>query len=358
MIVPVYNGGSWLKQCIDSILGQTFRDLECWLIDDGSTDGSGAVCDAAAAKDSRVHVIHKQNEGLMATWMRGVRESNAPYLSFVDCDDWIEPDMLEKMAAALEPEPFNREREERSPAQVICGNYIIEREKPGAAGTQQGKSGTAETQQEFKKSAAAPGVYTGERLQREIKDRLLGNEERTLILSRCMKLTSRKLIEDNLHYCDPAVKMGEDVSIMVPALLDADRVVVLDDAYDYHYRFVGGSMVHRYDSGMYDNMVRLRQILYHVVDDKNVPDGRMMADREFLFLLFYVMKNEIRRNGVPFSQIEARVQEICRAENTPALIRNYPGKITDPANRILSFMMRKPAGARIRIVKKIFDLKG
>lgn len=366
VIVPVYNGGDYLHECVDSILGQTFRNFELWLVDDGSTDGSGAVCDQTASADARAHVVHKQNEGLMATWMRGVRESRAPYLCFVDCDDWISRDMLEKMAAQLDGAPGNageakaqetghcaQTEEGQELREIICGNYVIEREgNPQTADRKKVRS-------EEKYNAAAPGIYTGEKLEKEIRQKLLGNEERTLIFSRCMKLISRALIEENMHYCDPAVRMGEDVNIMVPAILDAERVVVMDRTdCDYHYRFVDSSMVHKYDPGMYDNMIRLRKILYHVMEDKNVPAGRVMADREFLFLLFFVMKNEIRRAGVPVQTIVDRIREICRKEDTPCMIRDYPGKITVPVNRILVFMMRKPTSFRIRMARLLFNIRG
>lgn len=99
VVVPVYNGEKYLGQCIDSILGQTFSDFELILLDDGSPDGSGAICDSYADKDSRVRVIHKANEGINRTRWRGVQEARAEWVSFSDDDDTMEPDALEKLYA-------------------------------------------------------------------------------------------------------------------------------------------------------------------------------------------------------------------------------------------------------------------
>ncbi len=337
VIVPVYNGENYLQACIDSVLAQTFPDFELWLIDDGSRDESGSICDHAAAMDPRVHVIHKENEGLMATWIRGVKESRAPYLCFLDCDDWLEQDCLSKMTAALAENP------EKPVKQVICGGYVIEREWNRT--------------QEKKQNAAAPGIYEGERLRTQIKERLLGNENRTLILSRCMKLISRRLLLDNLHFCDPAIRMGEDVSITVPALLDAERVVVLKDNCDYHYRFVSNSMAHGYDAGMYDNIKRLCGILHREVDEKKIPNGHLQVEQEFLFLFLLVLKNEVRRQGVRESEVIARVQELCRKENATERIRKFGKPVQDPANRLLLLVMKHPSGLTIRAVRTVFLLQ-
>ena len=102
VIIPVYNVADYLPQCLDSVLSQDHRDLEVILIDDGSTDASGAVCDAYAAADSRVRVIHQKNGGGAAAKNAGLRIATGTYLSFVDSDDYLEPDVYGYMLSALE----------------------------------------------------------------------------------------------------------------------------------------------------------------------------------------------------------------------------------------------------------------
>ena len=92
VIVPVYNTEPYLPRCIDSILGQSFTDFELLLVDDGSTDGSGAICDAYAAKDSRVRVFHKENGGVSSARNLGLDNAKGEWVTFIDSDDFIEDD--------------------------------------------------------------------------------------------------------------------------------------------------------------------------------------------------------------------------------------------------------------------------
>ncbi len=91
VVVPVYNIESYFRKCIESIITQTFKDIEIILIDDGSTDSSGIICDEYSGKDSRIRVIHKEHEGLSCARNDGISSSSSPYIMFVDGDDWVEP---------------------------------------------------------------------------------------------------------------------------------------------------------------------------------------------------------------------------------------------------------------------------
>lgn len=105
VLVPVYNVAPWLDECIASIVNQTERDLEIILIDDASTDGSGEIADAWAARDERITVIHKPvNLGLYDSRNMSVRLARGDYIAFVDSDDYIKPDMFSKMLALLRRE--------------------------------------------------------------------------------------------------------------------------------------------------------------------------------------------------------------------------------------------------------------
>lgn len=99
--VPVYNTKNYLPHCLDALLAQTYEDIEILLIDDGATDGSGAVCDAYAVRDSRVRVIHKENGGVSSARNRAIDEAAGEYLLFVDSDDCIHREMAEIYARAL-----------------------------------------------------------------------------------------------------------------------------------------------------------------------------------------------------------------------------------------------------------------
>ena len=330
VIVPVYNKSKYFARCVESILNQSYRKIAVYLVDDGSTDGSGAVCDAYERRDSRVRVIHKQNEGPMKTALRGAMESTEPYVMFVDSDDWIEPEMISEMVRHLTG----------SCSEVVCCGLQIDREWNGTS-----------VQED---NAAPPGTYTGERLQKEIRDRILGNEHRLILVSRCVKLFSRQLIVDNARWCDASIRMGDDLNVVIPALLDAERIVIMDHAFYYHYIFDQASLVHSYDPGMYQNMVRLREIIGEFLREKMVPDADRMADREFLILLFSVMKNELRSRQQDQAE---RIREICKGSHIRDLIRKTGFTAADPVNRLLLFMMRRPEVVRIWLVRSIFRLR-
>lgn len=138
VIVPVFNVAGYLPQCVDSILSQDYGNLEVILIDDGSTDGSGEICDRYAALDSRVRVIHQKNGGAAAAKNAGLRLATGEYLAFADSDDYLEPDaygflmkvLLETGADAVQGsfrEVYrNRAEEQRISEEILEGyDYLL-----------------------------------------------------------------------------------------------------------------------------------------------------------------------------------------------------------------------------------------
>lgn len=102
IIVPVYKVAKYLPKMIESVLAQTYTDFELWLVDDGSPDNCGEICDSAAAKDNRVKVLHKVNGGAASARNAAMEVAQGKYFHFIDSDDWIEPNMLELLVTAAE----------------------------------------------------------------------------------------------------------------------------------------------------------------------------------------------------------------------------------------------------------------
>lgn len=150
VIVPVYRAEAFLKTCTDSILGQTFSDLELLLVEDGSPDGSGALCDAIAAADPRVRVFHKENGGVSSARNLGIREARGRFLAFADADDWFAPNALEVLHTLAK---------EAGADTAGCAHYRAEV--------------TGETAVE--PGALPPGVYGPEEIREGIVYRLLGD---------------------------------------------------------------------------------------------------------------------------------------------------------------------------------------
>lgn len=102
VIIPIYNAEIYLRRCIDSVLAQTYRNLEIIVVDDGSSDTSGAICDEYTAKDNRVQIVHQKNGGVSAARNAGLNLATGDYIGFVDADDYIAPDMYEYLLGLIQ----------------------------------------------------------------------------------------------------------------------------------------------------------------------------------------------------------------------------------------------------------------
>ena len=334
IVIPVYNVEQYLDECMNSVLKQTYAHLDIILVDDGSKDNSSKMCDAYGELDSRVQVLHKKNGGLMSAWMAGVEIARGDYLVFVDSDDWIEADMLEELA-------FHATGSDR---EIICSNYIIEK--------------TEKAQSIKIKQAMKPGIYDRKAIEQELFPVLLGLEERSIHASRCMKLISRKLIVENLQYLNQQVTMGEDLSIMLPAILDAERIVVLEEGFFYHYRFVNASMAHKYSSNLYEMVSLLENTMQRTIEQKlrSLETRNMFLEnlkKEYIFLLFLVLKNELRGPG---QGMYARIQHILQDAKYEKQLDGVEIDVTGLANKFLFYIWKKENVFRITIGRLIINI--
>lgn len=331
VIVPVYNKEAYLRACVDSILGQAYQNMEVILVDDASTDGSGRICEEYGHADDRVQVIHKENGGPTAACVAGMAAACGDYYMFVDSDDYVEPVMLREMAAHL----TGRKGE------IVCCNHLLEKRKA--------------TEPVY--STASPGVYQGEELKREILAKLIGQEQKVIPLSRCMKLCEKSVFAGNEKYYDYGIRFGDDSNMMYPAFLNSTRVVVMKEALFYHYRYVEGSIIHRYDAGIYESVQKLMQSLTAAARDKKAPDGEAAAAREYCYLLLYVMKNELRS---PDRDYRRKIREIFGTPEIRARFHDTPLPVSGKANALLYLAARHPEGiwtAAARILLKLYDTK-
>lgn len=328
VIVPVYKAMQWLERCVQSIAGQTWENLEIILVDDGSPDDCPRLCDEWAQRDERIRVIHKTNGGPMSACITGAQQSSGDYLCFVDSDDWVDTCMVEKMLEASSD--CGRE--------VICGNYIQEESRRSFAVIQ----------------PLEPGSYAGAALQDKVFCRLLGEERRPITLSRCMKLYSRRLIIENLHYCDPFIRMGDDVNFILPALLDAERIVILKDAAYYHYLFLRDSLVHSYDPGLFESVTKLTRAAAGIMQEKGVSNWKEQTQRELLLLFFLEIKNEVRSNRAGWRQ---RLRTACMSGEVQTALRETTLTLEDWRNRLLYRVIRKPDFVMLSVIRGLFWLQ-
>lgn len=233
VIVPVYNTEKYLRECIDSILAQTFSDFELILVDDGSPDGSGAICDEYADKDPRIQVIHQENGGVTSARKAAMRIAHGEWISFVDSDDWIHPNMFERMIAKAS---------ETSADMVICDVSLEYGEKTE-------RLPTLAEEGLYQKNALRDTIYPTMLL--DTKARRPG-----ILGSSCNKLFHRNLVETVFWQVDDSFVYGEDALFCYGALLESNRIFVLRESL-YHYRQHSASAMHQYNGDRcYKNALR------------------------------------------------------------------------------------------------------
>ncbi len=331
IIVPVYNKEAYLRECVDSILEQTYRRTEVILVDDESTDKSGRICDEFGQADGRVRVIHQKNGGPTAACVAGMEAASGGYYMFVDSDDYLEPETLAEMADRLAGVP----------GEIVCCDHLVEKQR----GTERVKNGVA------------PGIYEGEQLREQIKARLIGEEKKVIPLSRCMKLCEKSLFAGNEAYYDYSLRFGDDTNLMYPALLESSRVVIMKDAFYYHYRYVEDSLVHGYDEGLSAGVDRLMAAVKRTAEEKKAPDAATAVAREHCYMLLYVMKNELRAPGKDYRK---RIQTIFGEEKVRAMVQNTPIAVTERSNQLLYLGMTYPGGVLLRVLRlilRVYDRK-
>lgn len=212
VIVPVYNTSEYLSKCVRSIMGQTYGKLEILLVDDGSTDASGALCDALAGEDERIRVFHKENGGSSSARNLGISEAKGAYIGFIDSDDFIEPDMYEQLVDALQ------------------GGYEI---------AQAGRNEIDE------QGNVLPDICIPPEQKEEIAS---ADFMRELLMHRgdcsfCTKLIKRELFE-GLQF--PEGLLNEDFRLLIQMLIRTTGVVSLP-GYKYHVFYRPGSNSRRTD---------------------------------------------------------------------------------------------------------------
>lgn len=201
VIVPVYNVEKYLDRCMASLLAQTYTKLEIILVDDGSTDNSGLMCDGYAQKDRRIKVVHKENGGLSDARNAGLKIAHGAFIGYVDSDDWIEADMYEKMyQACMEHD-----------AQLAVCRYA----------------------REYKDHSDTGGSAKTVALDRDelLRIYICGHEEYIIYNSVWSKLYKRELV-DGLIF--PKGRNSEDIMYTTAAFCRLVRAVYLDECL-YHY---------------------------------------------------------------------------------------------------------------------------
>lgn len=269
VIVPIYNAADYLEKCLDSIVAQTLKDIEIILIDDGSIDGSGEICKKYLS-DSRVTYYHKENEGLAAARDDGMLYARGEYIGFVDADDWLKPEMYEKM--------YNAAKSNDSDV-VFCN-------------CQENEDGHIFTPE------MPEGAYVRDEIKEQILPKTLayiGKDGTKRAIRWCNWLRIYKtdtLNKNNIRF-DRRLRRSQDLQLTYEATLVAQNYYYIAEPL-YHNRVVLDSLSRGYTKNMWPLYTYLIEILYK--DTENFKEMDLM-DQMHLRAFFFAtdcIENEMK----------------------------------------------------------------
>lgn len=277
VIIPVYNTEKYLESCIESILNQTYQNLEIIIVDDGSIDGSPVICDSYEKKDSRIKVIHKENEGLGYTRNCGLKHATGEYVSFLDSDDILDVNTYEYCIREMKKHQadasfFGRKTFTES------GEYTINTNIPKKL------------------------IYVGKEVIEEFAKHYIGwfqYEQTTPYIkeSSCCALYRRDIIENNhLQFPSERECLSEDAFFNMDICRNAECVMIIPKDF-YHYRYNPNSLTTKYDAERYKRVVGYyHKLLEYIEKFPEVTDAKERVDYKFFSLVRGIIKREIEQS--------------------------------------------------------------
>lgn len=241
IIVPVYNVEAYIKRCLNSILAQTFTDFELILVDDGSPDGCPAICDEYAARDRRITVIHKPNGGLSDARNAGLDIAAGEFLGFVDSDDYISPNMYEKLVEAIKSSGADL---------VACGMYYI---------------GADEKVNSIWPSLSENKLY----MRTDFIDHFYPDVRRDIMPAVMNKLYKRTIFSE-LRF--PIGKLYEDAFIQLDLFDQCNSIYVLHEHLYYYYYNRNGSILNSSFSEKRFSLVEFAYLHYKFFAERNIKE--------------------------------------------------------------------------------------
>lgn len=291
IIIPVYNAEKYLHRCVDSVLKQTYQNLEILLIDDGSKDGSGAICDEYAAQDCRVRVIHKENTGVSDTRNVGLDEAKGDYILFIDSDDYIEDVMVERLLC----------RALKDNSDIVMCRYCVDR-----AGT------VSSINMRYRDE------YVG---FEDIKSGLLYlyyTDYHTGLYSLWNKLIKKSVYSTDGIRFDTTLKRGEDAWFVFQCLKRCNRVAYINEPYYYYYQNPS-SVMHTVYEDQFEKWVDMRKRLLKENESLGLKIDFNLFYREFLY------KTVIYCKDLFASHNRQRAEEIMGDTDFKMAARNRKG---------------------------------
>ena len=264
VIVPVYKSEKYLNRCVDSILCQTYVDLEIILIDDGSPDTCPQICDSYEKKDARVIVLHQKNAGVSAARNAGLDTATGDYITFVDSDDYIEPDMYSSMMQVAQ----------KYSCDVVLCDCV--KESP--------------THKELYTHSIRPRFYDHRQLKEEYYPHLLmmENVQYPATISNCLLVFKNNAAFSKIRYIK-GVRYSEDLLFGAMIMRKAESFFYMKGNAFYHYAMNPSSAAHTFDKDKWDNYCCLYQEIRNLFWNDTAFDFKQQVDFCLLFFLYNVL---------------------------------------------------------------------
>lgn len=317
VIIPVYNVEHYLERCIDSVIGQNYTDMELILVDDGSSDQSGSICDAYACRDSRIQVIHQENMGPCEARNTGLAAACGEYISFIDSDDWIEKNTYMRL-------------------QEIIEEYHPDMVRFGFKKMQSGKI-VAERKMSYPK-----GFYQGEMLNPQRLD-IISNEhildyKKNRVLSACTNFYKKELIEEHgIRFVTEREILNEDYLFVLQTFMAAESVYISDGNF-YCYDTRSGSITMSYRQNMLERKKKLFQKYCQSVDTQN-RDVCMRLKNFYIDCVYACVVNECSGYRSRFDSIVA-IRELLKDQRLQKYLRDNKKQADSLKTKWLCFLMR------------------
>lgn len=288
VVVPCYNCTDVLDRAVMSLVSQekTGVDWRIILVDDGSTDGTDAKCDRYALDYSNIKVIHKKNGGLVSAWKAGVAASDADYIVFCDADDYLDTDLVKRVAPILL---------DYAPEVVLYG-LVMEYE---------------DSSRQKYEARIPEGMYVRESIEKEWLPTYFSNGKMQSGIMPCMrvcKVFERELLTCVMKEVSEAVSTGEDRLTSFVMVLQCASLYVMNDYYPYHYVRTDASMIGGYDPERFKKLSQYFDALEQIADKHKYEYHDQIAAEE-LSLLFLYMKKEIERNPNGFKVVRNTLRQ-------------------------------------------------
>ena len=287
VIVPVYNVGCYVSECIESILKQTYQNLDIILIDDGSTDNSGKICDSYAKRDKRIRVIHKKNEGVANARNIGIQMAMGEYIGFVDSDDYIEKDMYEYLHEILKS----------NDADISICNYK----------KRYTKVDTERVGESYENKITILGKEEG------IKELIIDKNVKNYLWNKLYKISLFK----NLKF--PDGKKMEDYAVMYKLFYGANRIVIGNDC-KYVYNQRDNSILGNKNSQFYIDYLNVAIERYNFLE-KNMKFNLNKENIIKVILKIFLIKDDIVSSYLKKNNIKKLCKSIYQNKNEKISIR-------------------------------------